>query len=127
MAIEKFDPDSIDWIAEFTIIGEAQAKGNRRRLVKHGSRTVPIKSEKSLLFVQGVFLQAPKLTPLPEDDLLIAMEIFYGSRRPDLDESLILDALQGKCYKNDRQVKQKHIWWGLDKENPHANIKIAYR
>ena len=36
----------------------------------------------------------------------------YASRRPDLDESLILDLLQGHVYENDRQVKEKHIFWG---------------
>ena len=41
------------------------------------------------------------------------MLIYYSSRRPDLDESLILDLMQGVIYKNDRQVKQKNIYWGL--------------
>jgi Holliday junction resolvase RusA-like endonuclease len=52
------------------------------------------------------------------------MYIHYASRRPDLDESLILDLLQGVAYVNDRQVKEKHIYWGLDKENPRAEIIV---
>ena len=40
-------------------------------------------------------------------------------------ESLILDLLQGFAYENDRQVKEKHIYWGLDKENPRTQIKIS--
>ena len=48
-----------------------------------------------------------------------------NSRRPDLDESVILDCLEGKVYKNDRQVKAKHIFWGLDKENPRAEIEVS--
>jgi hypothetical protein len=27
-------------------------------------------------------------------------------------------------YKNDRQVKERHLYWHLDKENPHAEILI---
>lgn len=50
--------------------------------------------------------------------------IFYASRRPDLDESLILDLLQGLVYVNDRQVKERHTYWGLDPENPRAEIII---
>jgi Holliday junction resolvase RusA-like endonuclease len=41
-----------------------------------------------------------------------------------LDESLILDLLQGLVYKNDRQVKERHTYWGLDPENPRAEIII---
>lgn len=37
---------------------------------------------------------------------------------------MILDCLEGKVYKNDRQVKAKHIFWGLDKENPRAEIEV---
>jgi Holliday junction resolvase RusA-like endonuclease len=52
------------------------------------------------------------------------MTIFYASRRPDLDESLILDCMQGRIYENDRCVKEKHIFWGLDKEDPRAEIEV---
>jgi len=53
------------------------------------------------------------------------MKIYYKTRRPDLDESLILDLLEGFVYQNDRQVKLKHIVWGLDKENPRTEIVIS--
>ena len=57
-------------------------------------------------------------------DLKVTMTIYYASRRPDLDESLILDLMQGLVYENDRQVKERHTYWGLDKENPRAEIII---
>jgi len=53
------------------------------------------------------------------------MKIYYKSRRPDLDESLILDLLQGKAYKNDRAVKIKYIEWGLDREVPRTYIVLG--
>ena len=53
-----------------------------------------------------------------------SIKIYYSSRRPDLDESVILDAMQGRVYKNDRQVKVKHIFWGLDRGNPRAVIRV---
>jgi Holliday junction resolvase RusA-like endonuclease len=52
------------------------------------------------------------------------MRIFYATRRPDLDESLILDLMQGLVYENDRQVKERHTYWGLDAENPRSEIII---
>lgn len=57
-------------------------------------------------------------------DLRVTMRIFYASRRPDLDESLILDLMQGLIYENDRQVKERHTYWGLDPDRPRAEITI---
>ena len=57
-------------------------------------------------------------------DLRFTARIFYATRRPDLDESLILDLLQGVIYKNDRQVKEKHVYWGLDPANPRTEIIV---
>ena len=57
-------------------------------------------------------------------DIRMTMWIYYASRRPDLDESLILDLLQGVVYLNDRQVKERHVYWGLDPEKPRAEIII---
>lgn len=59
-----------------------------------------------------------------EGDVAVHITIYYASRRPDLDESLILDLLQGVAYENDRQVKEKHIYWGLDKEKPRCEIRV---
>jgi len=59
-----------------------------------------------------------------KQDVMVYMKIFYASRRPDLDESLILDCMQGRIYENDRCVKEKHIFWGLDKLNPRAEIEV---
>lgn len=57
-------------------------------------------------------------------DVSVTIKIWYASRRPDLDESIILDAMQGLIYDNDRQVKIKRIEWGLDKENPRSEIFV---
>ena len=68
--------------------------------------------------------QARPVSPLVTQDVRVTMFIYYASRRPDLDESLILDLLQGCVYENDRQVKEKHIYWGLDKDKPRAEIIV---
>jgi len=51
--------------------------------------------------------------------------IYYRSRRPDLDESLILDVLEGFAYGNDRQVEWKDVRRGLtDKREPRVEILV---
>mgnify|MGYP003111190046 FL=1 len=115
-------------IKEITIYGEPVSKANSRRLVtsKHG-KPLFIKSQKALDYVKAFSQQCTKINPLVTEDIAIEIEIFYASRRPDLDESLILDCLQDRWYKNDRQVKEKHVrWGGVDKEKPRAKIAIRY-
>ena len=113
---------------EFEILGQPMSKANSRQLVKIKGRMVPIKSKKALAYLNDFTLQCPKLKPLMEGDLVVHITIWYASRRPDLDESLILDAMQGRIYENDRQVKEKHIYGGLvDRDNPRCRIKVEPR
>ena len=86
-----------------------------------------IKSEKALAYGRA-FKQQCVIAPseIFDCDVVVTIRIWYASRRPDLDESLILDLLQEVAYKNDRQVKEKHIYWmGVDKDNPRCEIEIS--
>ena len=83
-----------------------------------------IKSQKALDYSEVFRMQCPAITPLMSGDIRMHITIYYASRRPDLDESLILDLLQGLVYVNDRQVKERHTYWGLDPKNPRAEIII---
>jgi len=106
------------------IFGEPASKANSRKIVRFGGMSRIIKSAKALNYVDLFKAQArPMLRPLV-CDVVVTMHIYYASRRPDLDESLILDLLQGVMYLNDRQVKEKHIYWHLDKENPRTIIEV---
>ena len=106
------------------IYGEPASKANSRKIVMFGKRPAIIKSQKARDYVKTFEKQCPKLDTLVTDDLVVEITIFYGSRRPDLDESVILDCMQGFIYKNDRQVKKKIINWGLDRDNPRSEIKV---
>ena len=108
----------------FTILGEPASKANSRKIVLFGKRPAVIKSEKARRYLKQFESQCGILDELFEGDVGVEMTIFYASRRPDLDESLILDAMEKKIYGNDRQVKEKVIRHGLDKENPHADIRV---
>lgn len=106
------------------IFGEPASKANSRKVVRIGGMSRLIKSKKALTYSDAFKAQAVPISPLMSGDVRVTMKIYYASRRPDLDESLILDLLQDVVYINDRQVKEKHIYWGLDKENPRTEMLI---
>ena len=109
----------------FIIHGEPASKSNSRKLVTIKGRPAFIKSDKARKYVKQFEEQCPQMgDSMFIDDVEVEMTVFYASRRPDLDESVILDCMQGFIYKNDRQVKRKIITWGLDKENPRSEITV---
>lgn len=105
----------------FTIYGEPASKANSRRW----TGKYFIKSKKALDYSKAFAEQCPTLDPLIDGDVMTTMHIWYASRRPDLDESLILDLMQGRIYENDRAVKERHTYWHLDKEEPRAEIEVV--
>jgi|TARA_R110002153_G_scaffold52310_2_gene146746 Holliday junction resolvase RusA-like endonuclease len=108
----------------FTIHGEPASKANSRKIVLFGKRPALIKSEKARAYVKQFEAQCEVLDDLFVGDVGVEMTIYYCTRRPDLDESVILDCMETYIYKNDRQVKEKIIRHGLDKENPRAVIRV---
>ena len=111
-------------IVQFTVLGEPASKANSRQLVTIKGKPAFIKSKKARNYEKTFAPQCPFVVPIIEVDVRVTLTIHYASRRPDLDEAVILDCMQGKIYKNDRQVKEKHVFWGLDRENPRAVIKV---
>jgi Holliday junction resolvase RusA-like endonuclease len=107
-----------------TIFGEPASKANSRRVVRIAGMSRLIKSKKALSYADFFKQQCKPCSPLLTSDLRVTLHIYYASRRPDLDESLILDLLQGVVYTNDRQVKEKHIYWHLDPESPRTELLI---
>lgn len=109
--------------AAFVIYGEPASKANSRRW----TGKLFIKSKKALDYGKMFKEQCPVMEPLIDGDLVVHIHIFYATRRPDLDESLILDLMQGCIYANDRAVKERHVYWGLDRDNPRAEILVMPR
>ena len=109
----------------FCVLGEPASKSNSRRLVSIRGRPAFIKSKKAIEYLKLFDRQCPTLDEKFTEDVRVDMVIYYASRRPDLDESVILDAMQGKVYENDRQVKSKHIFWGLDRKRPRTIIRVS--
>ena len=109
------------------IVGEPASKANSRQIVKIGGKLRVIKSLKARRYVSDV---ARQVEPLPEEKQLRApirmtAHVYYASERPDLDPSLILDALQGRVYANDRAVREMHLFHRIDRENPRAELTLC--
>lgn len=136
---------------EFTILGEAASKANSRKIVKINGKTRSAKSEKALGFERDALRQIPPAARVRMDGpVSVTLRMFYASERPDLDESLVLDILQDRfdqqwgmdfsttppqmqklrtliqagVYRNDRQVREKHIYHGIDKKNPRVEVVV---
>jgi len=107
------------------IHGEPASKSNSSEICTNPKGKPFIrKSRKALNYVVDAQKQLPRLPNIYEGDVSLTAHIFYATRRPDLDESLIMDALQGFIYKNDRQIKEKHIYHGLDRKHPYVRIEV---
>ena len=110
----------------FTILGEAASGKNSRKIVTNPKTKRPllIKSSKARDYAVAVALQAPLCEPLLKGRLCMTVRLYYASERPDLDASVLLDALQGKVYKNDRQVREQHFYHAIDRRNPRAEVTV---
>ena len=108
----------------FVIEGEPAPKANSRRMVTIKGSPRLIKSKKALDYCKNFQLQCPVLEEPFEVDVSVTLHIYYATRRPDLDESIVLDEMQDRIYKNDRQVKEKHVYWHLDRDRPRAEICV---
>lgn len=115
----------MELLFRYEIDGEPASKANSRRIVMRGSKLASIKSAKALNYSDAFRAQLPP-SPAPYlEDVKIEIDVWYASRRPDLDISLILDLLQGHAYANDRQVKEQHARWHLDPDHPRCVILIS--
>ena len=123
MSISKsiFESEPI-W--EGVAFGKLVSKSNSRRIVFRGRTPRSIKSEDALRFFENFQKQIPRLKNLIEDDVAIELIVYYPSRRSDLDDTLLCDALQGIIIKNDRQIREKHLIAHIDRDLPRVQVRI---
>jgi Holliday junction resolvase RusA-like endonuclease len=125
----------------FVIAGEPASKANSRQIVLIAGRPKVIKSEKARNYERDALLQIPASAKVMfAGPLRVTIRIWYASERPDLDESVVLDVLQDRwkagdektprvllqagVYRNDRQVREKHVYHGIDRANPRVEVKV---
>ena len=128
-----------------TILGEPASKANSRQLVhvndgEGGKRALFIKSAKARNYEADALKQIPPAARQRiEGPVRVTLRIFYASQRPDLDEAVVLDVLQDRwlkvegrereliqngVYRNDRQVREKHVFHAIDRANPRAEVEV---
>lgn len=108
------------------IPGEPASKANSRQLVQIKGRPAIIKSAKARAYAHAAVLHLRTLGLEPfARPVKVTMRIFYRTQRPDLDASVVLDALQGHAYVNDRQVRELHLYHAIDAENPRTEFLVA--
>jgi hypothetical protein len=108
-----------------TILGQPHSKANSRKLAHVKGKVRFIKSDEALGYLTAFAMQCPTLDPMFTGDVHVELEIYYTSRRSDVDESLILDAMQGRIYLNDRQVRKKTVTGWVDPERPRTDIRVS--
>lgn len=131
----------------FTILGQPCSKANSRQIVTINNRPKPIKSAEARAYERDALLQIPVAFRLRlEVRLRMTLHLFYRNELSDLDESIVLDVLQDRwaprekagmdgvrpervllqagVYRNDRQVRERHVYHHIDKHNPRAEILI---
>ena len=74
----------------FTIYGEPASKANSRKMVVIRGKPALIKSTKARGYVKMFEQQCPVMEVPTTDDVVVEMMIYYGSRRPDLDETSVI-------------------------------------
>lgn len=133
---------------QLTILGEAASKANSRKIATISGKTRSIKSDKALGFEAMALRQIPPRARVRFNvPVRVTMRMYYATERPDLDESLVLDVLQDRyvtrftkrpdgtkdksrvllqagVYENDRLVREKHVYHGIDKANPRVEVEV---
>lgn len=107
-------------LVDIVVLGQPYSKANSRRWTGR----LFIKSDEARAYADQFALQVGVREPLLTNPLLCVMRINYKTHRPDLDESLILDLMQGRIYCNDRQVRARITTHGISKENPGCRIML---
>jgi hypothetical protein len=133
-------------VISFVILGEPASKANSREVAiigpKHARRMILRKGDKALSYERDALRQIPPAARQRLDGpVAVTLRIWYSTERPDLDESIVLDVLQDRwtksrdpreqrqlvqagVIKNDRQVREKHVFHGVDRANPRCEIVV---
>lgn len=113
-----------------TIYGQPYSKSNSRRKVYNKKTKKPmfIKSAEAIAYSEGFLKQVVWGKEPLECKLALHCNIYYSNERPDLDESLIMDCLEKSgVVRNDRLIREKHVYHFIDKYNPRADIVLKER
>ena len=111
-------------------IGNLQAKGNRRQILKNFKTGKPIiaKSEKALVWTEGAIYKLKTMWKGQEpymEPVALMGTVYYSETLSDLDVSLLMDAIEkAGIIGNDRQVYEICFKKQFDKLNPRVEFSL---
>jgi Holliday junction resolvase RusA-like endonuclease len=113
---------------KITITGNVPSKSNCYKVIRLGSRCGLGKQKHLTSYENSFKLQMLEYKyDLIESEFKFIVDVYYNSRRPDLDNSfkVVLDCLQ-KCnyIKNDNKCIEIQARKLLDKENPRIEFEV---
>lgn len=107
------------------ISGQPYSKANSRKLVQIGGRPRFIKSDSARQYEKD-FASQCRTHPNPiKGRVWLIGAIAYESWRSDLDESLIMDGLQGRLIENDRQIVGKLLLRAVEPGDGRSVLAIV--
>jgi len=114
---------------KFIITGNTPSKSNSYKVIRLGNRCGLGKQKKLYDYEKSFLYQMQQYDyEMIEGNFKFIIDVFYDSRRPDLDNSLkvVLDCLQ-KCnaIKNDNKAMEILARKHLDKEKPRIEFSIV--
>jgi Holliday junction resolvase RusA-like endonuclease len=114
---------------KFTITGNTPSKSNCYKVIRLGNRC-GLGKQKKLYDYENSFLSQMLQYDyeIIEGNFKFIIDVFYDSRRPDLDNSLkvVLDCLQkAKAIKNDNKCLEINAYKHLDKLKPRIEFSIV--
>ena len=114
---------------KFIIIGNTPSKSNCYKVIRLGNRCGLGKQKKLYDYEKSFLSQMLQYDyEIIDGNFKFIIDVFYDSRRPDLDNSLkvVLDCLQkAKAIKNDNKCLEINAYKHLDKLNPRIEFSIV--
>jgi len=114
---------------KFIITGNTPSKSNCYKVIRLGNRCGLGKQKKLYDYEKSFLSQMQQYDyEMIDGNFKFIIDVFYDSRRPDLDNSLkvVLDCLQkAKAIKNDNLCLEINAYKHLDKLNPRIEFSIV--
>ncbi len=111
------------------IKGNVPSKSNCYRIIRIGKKSSLAKAKKLKEYERLFALQCKKYKNRNiEGEFALYIDVYYDSKRPDLDNSLkvVLDCLQKlKAFTNDNKCVDIHARKFKDKDNPRIEYKLS--
>lgn len=109
-----------------TIFGESAGRGGDIQRVRHPVTGQPMRvhTGAATRFRENVRRQVGVLADQMEGELRLTARIYNRDNRARMDASALVDMLQGRIIKSARQIREMHIYHGVDRGVPRAELCV---